>query len=477
MSQGQGFQRRKHAVVYCVICLVIGLIAGVMVDRTVTGGLGSSESGKFSVLHSVYRIMTEDWYFGKDQADLGNEILDAAAKGMVDAGGDPHTQYMTEEEISDFYSSLDNSMVGIGISYTLLGGKIQVRDVLNGTPAESYGLQTGDYIIAVDGESTQGHTVDELSSMITGEEGTKVTVTVERGTETFDLTIVRAKFYTTVTYEMVDDTTGYLVLSSFSSGTEEEVKTALDALKDAGAKRLVIDVRDDGGGYLDTLQKISSYFMDSGQTILYEKYRDGSQEEITADGSLTYQFDKIVLIVNENSASCTEIFAESMRQNAGAVLVGTTTYGKGTVQTVASFPDGSALKYTQAEWLTPSGESINGVGVKPDVEVELDEAMGALATDLPEGESYALDSVSEYTASAQKFLKFLGYEVDRTDGYFSAETDAALRQFQADDGFEADGVLDQEMNEQLISQVLREWDLHPEIHDAQYIKAMEVVHE
>ncbi len=468
-------KRRVVTICLVTIAFVLGIITSKVVSNLSSGT--QSTNSKFSILESVYNLMENDWYFGKDKDDLSSSLIESAIKGMVDAQGDTHTQYMTADEMNSFSSSLDNTLVGVGVSYQVINEKVLIRSILPDSPAEAVGLQMGDLIIAIDGKSTSGMTTNEIKSAVTGKVGTVVKLSIQRGNEKIDYDITRAQIYTSVTSKILDNNIGYVNILSFSSGTSEELQTHLDNLRNKGVTKIVLDLRDNGGGYLDTLMKMSAFFMDQGSTVLVQEYRNGSKEIEKTSGAKQYNFENIVMLVNENSASCTEVFAAAMRINEGTKIVGTTTYGKGTVQVAVTFADGSALKYTDAQWLTPNNESIDGKGVTPDYEVKLDPALYESLLDLSEEENYSYDSVSTKVATAQKYLKFLGYSVDRTDGYFSKDTQSALTNFQTDHQLTVNGQLNMETGNEMNSALLRVWDDNRNTYDTQLQKALELINE
>ncbi|MCF0111634.1 MAG: S41 family peptidase [Erysipelotrichaceae bacterium] len=466
-------QAKKKRLTIClmIVMFLLGSVVTYAVDHIPSG---SSGTNTVTLFDSVYTTMKDNWFYGRDIEDFGSKLTMDAINGMVDAQGDPHTYYMTAEEMKEFSGSLENSIVGIGVRYQYVDGCVLIKEVLADSPALTVGLQPGDMIIAVEGVSTAEIGDEHIADAIKGEEGTDVTVTVKRESDVYDITITRAQVFTSVTSE-IKEGIGYVQISSFGSQTAEELYNHLVALQNKGVTRLILDVRDNGGGYLNTLMKMSSFFLPKGSVVLKEEMRDGSVTTHTTS-TLPISFDKIVLLVNENSASCSEVFASALR-DAGVSIVGVTTYGKGTVQVTRAFSDGSALKYTTARWLTSDDKSIDGIGVVPDEEVRLPDAMYESYVILEENESYAPDTVSDKVKTSQILLDFLGYSVDRKDGYFSAKTQSAIRKFQKDQQLEATGILDHTTASALNAAVVREWSVNRDVHDTQFVKAMEIIHE
>lgn len=469
-------RRQRNRTIFMVFAIIVSFALGSLVTLGLTSKTTDVASPELSKMEAVYRTMRDSWFFGRDRETLEADLVEDGIRGMVDAQQDPHTIYMDSEEMESFASSLENSIVGIGVRYQFVDDHVLIREILADSPAEEIGLQTGDAIVAVDGVSTKEIGSEAIPDAIKGEEGTSVTLTVLRDGKTFDVEAIRAQVYTSVVSKVLDDKIGYLAISSFGSTTAEELKQHLDRLQEQGIEDLILDIRDNGGGYLSTLLKMASFFLEPGTTVIQEELRDGTIQTSQTSGE-PYAFDEIVLLVNNNSASCSEVFVAALREQRGVKIVGVTTYGKGTVQVTRPFADGSALKYTTARWLTPSGASIEGVGVIPDYEVQLDDALYLPYFQLEEDEVYRYDSVSSWTSNAQKVLRFLGYDVKRTDGYFDSSTRSAMRAFQTSQQLPASGVLDSETAQAMNSAVLREWGLNRDQHDVQLQKAVELLHE
>ena len=454
--------RRRKIIFICAIitAFIMGSLFGGL-----TSNVKVNTSNDFSVLESVYHIMENRWYFSKDNENISNDLMDAAIRGMVDEQGDIHTQYMSQDEMTQFSSSLETSFVGIGIRYSRVDGDLLVQGVILDSPAEHSGVLAGDIILKADGVALAPLSDEEVQNMVRGKEGSVVTITIQRGQEVFDIDITRHEVHTSVDSRVLPNQIGHIEITSFGDKTAQELKTHLDNMVSLNVENIIIDLRDNGGGYLTTLQVMSSYFLDNGSVILQQEHVDGSIE-LTKTYGKPYNFN-VVLLVNENSASCSEVFAAALREHKQVKIVGTTTYGKGTVQMVQAFADGSALKYTTAAWLTPFGASINGVGIKPDVEVRLDEALYLHSFVFEENEEYAYDVVDEHVKSMQKMLRFLGYTTSRVDGYFDKVTVESVKKFQRDKGLKVTGTLNEETAKAFNSAVLVKWNTERDTVDTQ----------
>ena len=269
------------------------------------------------------------------------------------------------------------NFVGIGIYMVqdTEANKIMVLSPIKGGPAEKAGLQPGDYLIAVDGVQYTGEQMTEASNKIKGEEGTTVKLEVQRGNETLDYEITRENVKVNpVEGEVLDNNIGYITFSSFDDGTAEEFKAKYEELAKQGIQSLIIDLRNNGGGIVDEALEIANYILDKDSVILYEVDKNNNEtEEKTTDEPIINM--PIVLLTNENTASSSEILAGALKDHGKAKIVGTKTYGKGVIQQLLTLPDGSGLKITSEEYLTPNKTKINGEGIEPDEIVELPDSV------------------------------------------------------------------------------------------------------
>lgn len=433
--------RIRFTVVLCALLSIIFFILGLGIGRaTGTTEIITPSGGTYSNFDSVLRIMTSKFYYGNSTEEYRDELIREAIKGMVNSQGDIHTEYMTPEELEGFSGSLESSFVGVGVRYNEIDGNIFVIDVIYSSPAEKAGIMPGDYITAVNGVKCVENDIDDVVALIPGKVGSYVTLTILRGSETFDLEVERNVIDSTVQSTMKDGI-GVVTVTSFGTGTAEELETHLQRLWDNGARKLIIDLRDNGGGYANTLDKMCAFFMDNGQIVMIEEDRDGNEVIDKVRNSKKFGFTDLVILINSNSASCSEVFTMALKENCNAVTVGTTTYGKGVAQLTKTFADGSALKYTDVIWKSGNGVYIGGEGIEPDHEVMLHEALYLSSLEMADDEEYGYDSVSFQVAYAQTVLDFLGYDVDRTDGYFSARTSEAIAAYQRDNGFEVTSTL------------------------------------
>lgn len=425
----------------------------------------------------VMQIMSEDWFFAADIPNVRQRLLDQALIGMTTNTEDAHTAYMTEEEIQTFTQSINRNFVGIGVQYRSTDDGLHIiTAIMPDSPAEKAGVQVGDIIHAVDGKVVDALNAQEIRALVQGEEGTTVTIDFLRDGKTVTLKLKRAEVSSTVESGVVDDAVGYLHILQFGNTTAAEVRKALETFQAQGVHKLLIDLRDDGGGYLEALQGVVDCFLDKDRVFLIRAYSDGSSTKMKTTGAQIEGIGPIVLLVNGNTASAAEAFTLAMKEGREDVtIVGTTTYGKGTVQVTKYFDDGSAVKYTNSKWTSSQGVWINGTGITPDIEVQLADVLNMPYTVLKEDESYAYDSVGSPVAEMQQFLQFLGYEVDRSDGYFDSSTRDALALFAVDCKLETKDVLNKTAMDALIAEVIRRWSTDAAL-DTQKIKGIEVLH-
>ncbi len=313
-----------------------------------------------------------DAYFYK--ADVDKEAMqNGAFKGMVESLGDPYSEYYSAEELEQLYTDSQGIYYGIGayVSLDTVTGYAKISGVIAGTPAEEADLREEDIIYMVGDEDVYGLTLQQVVGLIKGEEGTEVHMTLVRDGEQIEKDIVRARVEApTVNYEMLDDEVAYIQITEFDTVTEDQFAEALAMAKGSGMRGLVLDLRSNPGGNLSTVVNIARMLLPKG-LIVYTEDRDGNRQEYSCDG--TRQLDvPLVVLVNGNSASASEILAGAIKDYGIGTLLGTTTFGKGIVQRPVELSDGSAVKLTISSYYTPNGINIHGVGIDPDVVCELD---------------------------------------------------------------------------------------------------------
>lgn len=356
----------------CIITAATGIkktVANAMPQLSAVGE--ESGNGEFSE-EKLKRIrgVIDSVYLREDEIDDA-ALTEGMYEGYVRALGDPYSAYYTEEEAKELMQGISGEYSGIGavLSLSYETNAVTITNVFRESPAEEAGLEAGDILYQVDGHEIADEDLNQVVAWIKGEEGTEVTLHVVRDSEELELTAVRRIVKTqTVEYEMKDSRIGYIRVMEFDTVTYEQFKSALAELDGQGMEGLVIDLRSNPGGDLDTVLDMLRLILPKG-TIISTENKEGKAEEYTCDGK--QEFDRpLAVLVNGYSASASEIFSGAVQDYKKGKIVGTTTYGKGVVQEVISLLDGSYIKVTTSEYFLPSGRSINEAGITPDVEVE-----------------------------------------------------------------------------------------------------------
>jgi len=301
------------------------------------------------------------------------KLLDGAKTGMVAALGDPYTEYLTPAAAKALNDDLNGQVSGIGAEVGMKNNQITVISPVAGSPAAAAGLQAGDVISEINGKSTSSLTLDDAVNEIRGTAGTKVALQVTRGTQApFNLTITRANLTVpSVTWKMEAGNVGYIDITTFGSDTSTLIGKAATQLKAQGAQKIILDLRDNGGGYLDAGVAVASQFLPQGKEIVSERVGAKTVQTYTSPGGGQLIGLPTVVLVNGGSASASEIVSGALHDNHAAILIGTQTFGKGSVQQIFNQPGGAELKVTVAHWYTPDGVNINKSGLKPDQVVAL----------------------------------------------------------------------------------------------------------
>lgn len=344
----------------------------------------SAQGGRESVVTNdtfekmkVIEDAVSTYYYYEDKVDA-EEMREGIYKGMIDSLGDPYSEYYSKEELEEAINSNQGISYGIGayISMSKQMNMAMINGVMEGSPAEEAGLREGDIIYEVDGEATQGMSLTQVVSLVKGREGTTVQLTIYReGEVDFQrLEIKRSKRLETTTVDsgMLEDADniGYLRIREFDTVTVDQYTEAMAELRGHGMEGMILDLRSNPGGDVNAVVEIARKILPEG-LIVYTEDKQGVRKEYTCDGKKELDVPLVVL-VNEYSASASEILAGAIQDYHKGTLVGTTTYGKGIVQQIQRLDDGTALKLTISAYYTPAGRNIHGVGIKPDVELEYD---------------------------------------------------------------------------------------------------------
>lgn len=319
------------------------------------------------VMKEAYRQLAANY-----DGDLdANKLSDGAARGMVKAVGDDYTTFLDKEEAAEFNKSLNGEVSGIGAEIGVRNLQPTVLRVLDDSPAKKAGLKTGDIFVAVNGTSVAGETASGVADKVTGEAGTTVKLTMRRGSESLDFSITRAQISDPSVRWSVSDDVGILTISRFDDNTGSLARKAAKEFIDKSVKSVIVDLRNNGGGYLTAAQEVASLWLDSGKTVVTEKSRGQVTETVKASGNTTLKGKKTIVLVNGSSASASEIVAGALKDYQAAILVGEKTFGKGTVQKVINLSDNRILKVTVARWYTPQDRNITKEGIQPNQTVKM----------------------------------------------------------------------------------------------------------
>ncbi len=327
--------------------------------------------GKLDLFLQVWEIVSQEFY---QQPVDHDEMIRGAIHGMLDTLGDPHTILLDPSMSERARENTRQKFQGIGARIEERDGQIFINSVFPDSPAEGGGLQSGDIIMAVDGIPLEGDSADETASRIRGTAGTDVVLTIKRGEEEpFDLTLTRAEVdIPSLSSQTLAGNVGYIKLWSFGALTADELRAELETLVDAKKPGLILDLRDNPGGLLRTAIQVTGEFLNPGAVVLYEQQATHQLRPYRVRSIGVARQIPLVVLVNERSASASEIVAGALAHYDRAVIIGQRTYGKGTVQLPHDLTDGSQLRVTIARWLTPGKESISDVGISPAIEIEAD---------------------------------------------------------------------------------------------------------
>ena len=388
MNRGKKVER-STLVLVSVFMLVLGFAGGSRIDdiRNLIApvfGLKKVERIDFSNVEKTYQALVSNFDGEIDK----QKIIDGASKGLVEAVGDKYTEYMTSKEAEEFNKSLSGDVgTGIGVELAKDGDSVKVVRVLAKNPAESAGILAGDVISKVNGEDVSKENTSEISKKIRGDAGTTVKISVIRGNEKKEFSVTRAKIENPSVELTKKDGVATLSIYRFDNETGALAKKYAEEIKNEGISKVILDLRGNGGGYVQAAKTVASLWLEKNALIVSEKAGSKTVEEIRATGDNPLKGVKTVILLDGSSASASEIVAGALKEHRAAQIVGEKSYGKGSVQTTINMPNDALLKVTIAKWFTPSGKNISNNGISPDIEVKI-----------PQGESYLLNDIQKSKA-------------------------------------------------------------------------------
>lgn len=396
------------------------------------------------VFNSFLNVTARDYRFGITKEELLQsavnaiieqhpEMFDELAKGAYSAL-DERSYYLTADEYEKRIEDVTQQFEGIGVTLSLKNGKAIILKVHSGTPAIIVGLKEGDIITSVDGTDVTDKDLDTIVSMVRGEVGTKVNLTIQRGVQQLEFSVPRAVITVpTVQYENYEkNNSGYIKIDSFSANTVNEFVEAVGELQSRGVDKVILDLRNNGGGYLSAAVDIASFFVPKDKLIVTEDYAD-DEKDVSYYSSGDFKRLGVVVLANEYSASASEIVTGAIKENAVGKVVGTTTFGKGTVQSSRPVSQYGAMWLTVAQYNLPKGDNIDGKGIQPDIEVE----NTTIPVDLTALNPMTKQRVMQYGDTGEdvyalkQYLNVLGFEFINMDDHYDDETVAAVTALQS----------------------------------------------
>ena len=358
-------------VIIMIIAILFGFLIGNVVSFTKKETTNSSVPSELKEFVDTYNDIVNNYY---DKVNK-EELIDAGIKGMINYLDDPYATYFDGTSSTNLNQTLEGNYEGVGIEVTLDNNKVKITKVFADTPAKKAGIKVGDYITKVNGESVEGKSLSDVVSLIKNAKNKEVEITITRDNQEKAMKVTRTTvdmpYTSSKVYEENGKKIGYLKIEMFSNNITKQVKKELESLKKKNIDKLVIDVRDNPGGYLTQVTEILSLFMTKKDVIYQLQTKNNKEKVYSTSSKATYSYPVVVLI-NENSASASEILASAFKETYGAEVVGVNSYGKGTVQKTGDLNNGDTIKYTVQKWLTPKGNWINEKGVTPTKEVKLE---------------------------------------------------------------------------------------------------------
>lgn len=355
--------------------VVVGLIFTSFVFGYVVRDIESEfffapEPTDFTLVDEAYQLLRSKFI---DSGEIDDKkLIHGAVSGMVNSLRDPHTVFFNPDDTKRFIEDSEGRFEGVGMEIGIKDNQLQVIAPLKGTPADRAGLLPKDKILKVDGVETKEISINEAVNLIRGPKGTDVTLTIARDgwDDPKDILITRDVIeLISLEWELIDGDIAHIKFYHFSGDVDSKFrKIALDIL-DSPAKGIILDMRDNPGGYLDISKEVGGWFMEKGEVFVIEYSKKGRRKEFISGTGRLSQYP-IVVLINEGSASASEILAGALRDNRGVQLIGRTSFGKGSIQSLERLSDGSSIKVTVAQWLTPKGTTISDKGLVPDIDIE-----------------------------------------------------------------------------------------------------------
>ena len=457
----------------CLVCFIVGMAVPIVYNRN-----SDTNSFEWQKMKKVYSLLTNEWYFGKEVENLEDTLIEQAISGMTYSSLDAHTNYFSLEQAQKFSDILEGSNVGIGfIYYTDEDNNMVVKNVYMDSPADKAGFKPGDMIVEVDGLNCATEDIQNILDRIKEKAEQEINVNIIRDGKEETVKLTPTSYDATVICNIYEDY-AEIILSSFSEYSGRDFNLSMERIKKAGINKVIIDLRDNTGGYLNSVLDIASVLLPKDSLVFTEENKNGKlTEQISSNAYSQIKMDKIIILQNGSTASASEVLIGALKSylKDTVITVGTNTYGKGTEQISVPFTDGTSIKYTCAKWYTPDNENINEVGFKPDIEITQIDAATTKYLKVEEDTIIKKDEVHTNAEALQIYLKFLGYEVDRQDTYFSLASSASLEKYQSEHNLPVTGNCDYDTWNSILDNVLLKMNKNYHLIDNQRQKALDVI--
>lgn len=450
-----------------VLLLLITIILTALIAVAATlgfqhwrSGLEKQQRQSFSKVENVYQTLTNDYYKKKDPDKLSKAAID----GMVKELDDPYSEYMTKDQTKSFNEDVSGDFVGIGAEMQKKDQHVQITSPMKGSPAEKAGLKPKDIVKKVDGKSVKGQPLEAIVKKVRGKKGSTVTLTIQRGTHEQDFKIKRDKIHVKSVDYSKHGNVAVLKINKFQSSTSGELKSALLKAHKTGINKVVLDLRNNPGGLLDEAVKMINVFVDKNKTAVELQKGDHTENIKTSNNALKEAQDMDVsILINEGSASASEVFTGAMRDYNKATIYGSKSFGKGIVQTTHEFKDGSLLKFTNMKWLTPKGHYIHKKGIQPDHTIKPPKYQQLSV--IPTDKTLKVGDNNQHVSTINIGLNALGYHTDDESKTFDSNLERQVKAFQKDHHLDETGAFDKSTNEKFTQALVDKSNKHDTVLD------------
>lgn len=361
-------QDRKFLLKYGLTVMVVTAIVTALVVSAVYGTMlfANKDIKVYNKFKEISQIIQDKYLFPYDE----DQLVDMSLKGLVAGLGDPYSAYLDKDDLEQRETMLNNGYVGIGIEAAVdkEDNLVTVVSIIEGGPAQSAGLQPNDKIIEINGENVAGQNINDVTGKLkNGSVDEEIQLVVMRSNERVDISVKREKVeYISIKAALLEDGIGYIRITTFNENTDEKFTEAIKSLEQQGAKRFILDVRNNGGGLVDSAKNIADLFIDDG-LLFYTQDKNGNRKEYEADHKKE-NYDKIIVLMNGNSASASELLTGALKDHGAAVTMGEKTFGKGIIQSMLSLGKDYGIVLTTEEYYTPNGNQIHKAGIEPDIQ-------------------------------------------------------------------------------------------------------------